>query len=95
MSVAGVMTLHVRRHSLRIYSLAVMPAFRGSGLGARLVRRALREARRAGVRHVSLEAARTAVRLIRWYERFGFHTTRVLSGYYAPGRDAVRMRRFL
>ncbi len=92
---AGVMSLHWRRHSVRIYSLAVMPAYRGGGVGARLVRKALAEGRRAGVHYVSLEADRRDRRLIRWYEEFGFETIRILCGYYTPGRDAVRMRRML
>jgi len=91
--VAGVLTLHLRRHSVRIYSLAVMPDFRGSGLGRRLVEKAISEAKRRGSRYVSLEAERKSTRLVRWYGQFGFETSRILSDYYAVGEDAVRMTR--
>jgi ribosomal protein S18 acetylase RimI-like enzyme len=90
---AGVLTLHWRRHSVRIYSLAVMPASRGSGLGRLLVEKAFAEARRRDARYVSLEAERSARRLVRWYERLGFETVRILPDYYAAGEDAVLMRR--
>lgn len=93
--VAGVLTLHIRRRSVRIYSLAVMPAFRGGGLGRRLVDHAISEAKRRGALYVSLEAEREDRRLVRWYARFGFETVRILPDYYAVGQDAVRMRRIV
>ncbi len=91
--VAGVMTLHWRTGSVRIYSLAVMPAFRGQGVGRRLINKALSEAKGQGVRYLSLEADRRDRRLVAWYGRFGFERVQVLQDYYCPGRDAVRMRR--
>lgn len=93
--VAGVMNLHLRRHSVRIYSLAVMPAFRGSGVGRRLVAKAVALAKRLGVRYVSLEADRRNRRLVQWYEGLGFDVAGVRLDYYSEGRDAVLMRRTL
>lgn len=90
---AGVMTLHWRRLSVRIYSLAVMPAFRGAGIGRLLMERACREAARRGGCYLSLEADRRDRRLVDWYRRFGFDVVQILPDYYRPGRDAVRMRR--
>lgn len=93
--VAGVLTLHLRRRSVRIYSLAVMPAFRGGGLGRLMVEKSIAEAKRQGVPYVSLEADRDDHRLVRWYTRFGFEVVQVLPGYYDVGQDAVRMCRVM
>jgi ribosomal protein S18 acetylase RimI-like enzyme len=90
--VAGTLVMHRRPCSLRIYSLAVLPAYRGCGVGRRLVGKVLAEARRLPhVRYVSLEADRRDRRLVEWYERMGFLAEWRLPDYYAPGRDGVRM----
>jgi ribosomal protein S18 acetylase RimI-like enzyme len=89
---AGVLIMHRRSCSLRIYSLAVLPAYRGCGVGRRLVGKVLAAARRLRhVRYVSLEATRSDRRLVRWYEGMGFVAEWRLPDYYAPGRDGVRM----
>jgi ribosomal protein S18 acetylase RimI-like enzyme len=93
--VAGAMVLHHHLRSIRIYSLAVLPPFRGSGAGRLLVQRAVRLARRAGCRAVSLEAECRNRILTGWYERLGFQTVCVLKDYYSPGHHAVRMKRTL
>lgn len=90
--VAGVLVLHHHLRSIRIYSLAVLPAFRGSGGGRRLVHRAIALARKTGRTSVTLEADRRNKVLTGWYERFGFEVYRVLKNYYSPSRHAVRMR---
>jgi ribosomal protein S18 acetylase RimI-like enzyme len=90
--IAGAMILHHHRLSLRIYSLAVLPAFRGSGVGRRLVHRAVALARKTGRTSVTLEADRRNKVLTGWYEKSGFRTQRILNDYYSPGRHAVRMR---
>lgn len=90
--IAGVMILHHHLLSIRIYSLAVLPAFRGSGVGRRLVHRAVALGRKTGRSSLTLEADRRNKVLTGWYERFGFQIYRVLKDYYSPGRHAVRMR---
>ena len=93
---AGVLIMHRRRFSLRIYSLAVLPTYRGCGVGRRLVSKVLAEARRQPqVRYVALEADRRDRRLVRWYEGMGFVAEWRLPDYYAPGRDGVRMCRYV
>jgi len=90
--IAGVMILHHHLLSIRIFSLAVLPAFRGSGVGRRLVHRAIALARKSGRSSVTLEADRRNKVLTGWYEGFGFEIHRVLKEYYSPGRHAVRMK---
>ncbi len=89
---AGVLILSRHPLSLRIFSLAVLPAYRGHGIGRALLLRALREARRQRRRYVTLEADLRDASLIRWYANVGFEKTRRLLDYYAPGRHAWRMR---
>ncbi|MBI9020131.1 MAG: GNAT family N-acetyltransferase [Verrucomicrobia bacterium] len=93
--IAGVMILYHHRLSVRIFSLAVLPAFRGSGVGRRLVQRAVALSRKTGRTSVTLEADRRNKVLTAWYEQFGFETYRILKDYYSPGRHAVRMRLIL
>jgi ribosomal protein S18 acetylase RimI-like enzyme len=90
--IAGVLVLHHHLLSIRIYSLAVLPAFRGNGTGRRLVQRAVTLARKTERSSVTLEADRRNKVLTGWYETFGFETYRILKDYYSPGRHAVRMR---
>lgn len=58
---------------LELVYLGVVPAFRGRGVGARLVARALEHARRRRVTHVlvAVDVRNSPAR--RLYERFGFH----------------------
>lgn len=88
----GAMVLYHYPRSIRVFSLAVTPAFRGQGTGRCLLRHAVALARRAGLDAVTLEADRSDRRLVAWYERFGFKVCRDLADYYSPGGHAVRMR---
>lgn len=90
--IAAAMILHHHLLSIRIYSLAVLPPFRGSGVGRRMVQRAVALARKSGRSSVTLEADRRNKVLTGWYEKFGFVTCRILRDYYSPGRHAVRMK---
>jgi ribosomal protein S18 acetylase RimI-like enzyme len=58
--------------SLYVMSLAVAPERRSRGIGARLLHRALDEARLLGLRSVALDVARDNVRAIEFYRREEF-----------------------
>lgn len=88
----GAMVLYLYPRSIRIYSLAVLPEFRGGGTGRKMVQQAVALARRTGRTAVTLEAAQSNRTLTRWYESFGFQTKKILQDYYSPRRHAVRMR---
>lgn len=93
--VAASMTLRKFRKTLRLYSLAVSPEFRGRGFGEYLVRHA---AERAGVLRIprlSLEVDAAEERLQRLYLRLGFTCHQRLPHYYGPGHDAFRFVRIL
>ena len=90
--IAGAMVLYHHPRTIRIFSIAVLPAFRGSGTGRQMMEQALILARRADCEAVTLEAERSNRALISWYEKFGFEIKKTLSDYHSPGRHAVRMR---
>ncbi|HNX53173.1 MAG TPA: N-acetyltransferase [Pontiellaceae bacterium] len=88
----GAMVLYHHPRSIRIFSIAVLPAFRGSGAGRQMMEKALSMARHAGCDAVTLEAELSERKLISWYENFGFEIKKTLIDYHSSGRHAVRMR---
>jgi ribosomal protein S18 acetylase RimI-like enzyme len=90
-TLVGAAIFWLRSRSLRIYSVAVRPEYRGEGLGRLLVADAFRLARDRGLARIVLEADLGNRALVRWYVSQGFAVTAQLPSYYAPGRDAVRM----
>ena len=87
------MTLRLHPRTLRLYSLAVHPEYQGTGLGAALLQHAFRRATDLAVDRISLEVDAGDDRLRDWYQRHGFQPAQRLPDYYAPGHDALRMRR--
>ncbi|MFN4003042.1 ribosomal protein S18-alanine N-acetyltransferase [Microcella sp.] len=76
-----------------IQTIAVVPAHRGRGVGALLVRLLLDEARARGVDDVLLEVRADNPGAQRLYERHGFAAIAVRPRYYQPDDvDAVVMR---
>ena len=74
--------------------MGVLPAWRGQGLGERLLRATLAHALRKGITRVTLEARADNVRAIRLYERVGFrHETLARAALRFDGvyYDGVRM----
>ena len=86
---------HRRQTWGRLYSLAVDPLARGTGIGRELLADALAQLVAAGVKRVVLEVERTNASALRLYERAGFSPTGLLADFYGPGRDGVRMSRDL
>ena len=88
----GVCLLPARRRVARLYSLAVLPEYRGQGLAEELLRRLLGAVKGQGFSVCSLEVRAGALKVQRLYERFGFSVWKYLQGYYEDGEDALRMR---
>ena len=75
-------------------NVAVSSAWRGRGLGARLLEEVLRRAGRRGIVEVFLEVRPTNTVARRLYERFGFTTVGRRRNYYQqPVEDALVLRR--
>ena len=88
----GVCLLPARRRVARLYSLAVLPEYRGQGVAEELLRRLLGAVKGQGFSVCSLEVRAGALKVQRLYERFGFSVWKYLQGYYEDGEDALRMR---
>ncbi|GIL01119.1 MAG: hypothetical protein BroJett030_10180 [Alphaproteobacteria bacterium] len=93
----GYALIHLRRAGgrLRLYSIAVDPAHRGSGIGRDLLAACEAEAARRGLECIRLEVRRDEPRLQAFYQRQGYAARKVLAGYYEDGGSAVQMEKVL
>lgn len=80
---------------VHLLNVAVHPAWRGRGVGRRLMEAVMEEGRRTQARTVFLEvrAGNTSAR--RLYARLGFTEIGLRRGYYGVGQDAIVMERRL
>jgi ribosomal-protein-alanine N-acetyltransferase len=72
-----------------VKDFAVHPAYRGQGLGTRLLDRALAVLDRPHVRRAKLEVRRSNDAAISLYRRFGFEPHHIVSQYYDNGEAAA------
>ncbi|MCB1561699.1 MAG: ribosomal protein S18-alanine N-acetyltransferase [Xanthomonadales bacterium] len=79
-------------HAGRLYSIAVAPAFRGQGLGKRLLDDVAAQARARGCRELRLEVREDNETAIRLYRNYGFSLLERRPSYYQDGTDALRFR---
>lgn len=85
------MVLHHARRGVRIYSLGVLPAWRGHGCARVLLQQSIRLARKDGARLLFLEVRQGHRRLAAFYRRLGFTVTKTLPDYYPDGGGALKM----
>ncbi len=71
--------------------LAVVPKYRGQGLGSRLLEWQLECARTAGIQRIHLECRQKNGGAITFYRRHGFAVEESLRGYYQHREDGYRM----
>ncbi len=76
-----------------ILSIGVLPTTRGRGVGAALLRDALERLPRHKARRLFLEVDGGNAAALALYKRFGFSEVGRRPSYYAPGADAIVMRR--
>jgi len=74
-----------------ILNVAVRPAARRTGVGARLMEHALGEARRGKARFVTLEVRRSNLAARSLYRKLCFQERRLRKNYYGSGDDAIVM----
>lgn len=77
----GVILIARRGWNSRVAAMAVVPEVRGSGLGKRIMRRAIREAVARGDRSVVLEVFEHNAPAVKLYTGLGFSPLRRLVGY--------------
>jgi ribosomal-protein-alanine N-acetyltransferase len=75
---------------LHINNLAVLPAWRRTGVATSLLDHVIREGVRMGAHRATLEVRRSNEPARRLYERFGFSVAGVRRAYYTnPVEDAI------
>ncbi|RIH64891.1 GNAT family N-acetyltransferase [Mariniphaga sediminis] len=88
---AGSATLYLYTKSLRIFSIAVLPAYREQGIGKQLMEYIMAFARAKKMRRISLEVRRTDEKVIQFYKNAGFSFFEELPDYYMKGEHGLRM----
>ncbi len=77
-----------------VLDIAVIPAFRQTGIGSMLLRNALQELRRISpdIHLITLETRESNIAAMKLYEKFGFREIGRRRGYYQkPHEDAIIM----
>ena len=85
--------INKRACSLRIYSVAVHPDFRGKGGGQRLISRAADITHKEGLKKITLEVNVSNLSAIRLYRKNGFECTGIRANYYHDGANAYCMQK--
>lgn len=80
-----------RNNTGRIYSIAVEPRYRSSGVAGLLIDRAVNYADEKGLRSVFLEVRTDNAPAVRLYEKKRFVRRLIKRGYYEDGADAYSM----
>ena len=89
--VVGYVLAIVKEATCHIISIAVKRAWRGRGLGERLMRRSLEECKSRGSSIAVLEVSTDNIPAINLYKKLGFKVKKVLKGYYRGRKDAYYM----
>jgi|SRR5579871_1461618 len=76
-----------------LVSVAVDPAFRGSGTASALLESTLRRLRRRGAISLNLMVRVANRPALAFYEKYGFRRLRIVPGYYEDGGDGIAMSR--
>ena len=88
--VAGFCAFWLVFDEIHINNVAVLPQFRGSGMGSAILQHVLAEAKRLGANRATLEVRASNDGARRLYERLGFHAAGRRPNYYSsPVEDAV------
>lgn len=81
----------VKRKKANIFSLGILPAFRGQGISKRLLDKTLKELCTFGFKHITLEVRTDNPNAIALYKKFGFTITEEIPYFYLDGCDAYMM----
>lgn len=87
----GSLTLFKYKRSLRIYSVAVWPAFRHQGIGEALLNHVRELASEHGFGKITIEVRAKNKALVAWYTNRGFFEVDRKPDYYAAGEEALKM----
>lgn len=88
--VAGFCAFWLVFDEIHINNVAVLPRFRGGGMGSAILRHVLEQATHLGANRATLEVRASNEGARRLYERLGFHTAGRRPNYYSsPVEDAL------
>ena len=87
--------INQRACSLRIYSIAVHPDYRGRGLGQVLMDQTIQTAGECKAAKITLEVKVTNTSAIGLYMKNGFIPVGIKPCYYHDGSDAIYMQRLI
>lgn len=88
--VAGFCAFWLVFDEIHINNVAVLPRFRGGGMGSAILQHVLDQATHLGANRATLEVRASNAGARRLYERLGFHTAGRRPNYYAsPVEDAL------
>lgn len=88
---AGAAFLFMYPKTLRLFSIAVFPGFRGKNIGGKLLEQTINIARAGKYERVSLEVSKSDKALINFYKKAGFKTIKELPDYYNKNDHALQM----
>lgn len=92
---AAIMLWRKRSRVGHLYSIVIDPRHRGKGLGESLLELCEKAARDHKCDCVTLEVRSDNRAAIGLYTKFGYRIVKELPGYYADGRNGVRMLKIL
>lgn len=92
---AGYALVLPRKNSMRLYSIAVNPVYRGKGVARELLKQVIQCAAKRKVASVYLEVRPDNVAAILLYKKFGFCKTAELRDFYGEGSHGIRMIAYL
>lgn len=90
--VAGSLGTSRSQSSASLDSIAVLPTSRGKGVGERLMKRFIEEAKRGACKRIMLEVAVVNESGILFFSKQGFQKIRRLPAYYGEALDGVLMK---
>lgn len=76
----------------RLYSLAVLPAYRNRGIAGRLLKKVKQKLRSMNYLSCNLEVRKKDSQTQALYEKNGFEEFKLLPGYYEDGEDGISMK---
>lgn len=96
-SVTGYVLVLYRRGSrlARLYSFAVLPEYRGRGIGELLLKEGEKSAASRGCNYMRLEVNTHNRGAIRMYEKSGYQRFGTIADYYEDHADALRYQKYI
>jgi ribosomal protein S18 acetylase RimI-like enzyme len=88
----GSATIMITKHTIRLYSIAILNDEQKKGYGKTLMLFLIAEAKQLNKQYFLLEADAKNIALIKWYESFGFEILEEYPDYYGENHPAFRMR---